>query len=53
MRSLGLMRSWRDPGNRTLQIRESEHLAAEEMKEDHQLPTSSEACNSLLDAGRR
>ena len=43
----------RDGGDRALEVRESEHLAAEEMKEDHQLPASPEARDGLIDADRR
>jgi hypothetical protein len=43
----------RDLGNRALEVRESEHLAAEEVKEDHQFPASSDASDSLINASRR
>jgi len=44
----------RDVGNRAFEVRESEHLAAEEKKEDHQFPASPEARDGLIDSdGRR
>jgi len=43
----------RDVGNRAFEVRESEDVAAEEMKEDHQFPASSEARDGLLDGDRR
>ena len=42
----------RDRRNRTLQIRESQNLAAEEMKQDQQLPTAFEKTERLLDTLR-
>ncbi len=43
----------RDTGNRTFQIGEALGSSAEEMKEDHQLPTPFEHLEGLLDPARR
>jgi hypothetical protein len=43
----------RDRGSRSLQVREAEHLAADEMKENRQLPAPLENLKSLLDTLRR
>lgn len=39
----------RDRGNRALQVRESQNLAAKEMKQDQQLPAAFEKTEGLLD----
>jgi hypothetical protein len=41
-----------DGGDRALQIREAPHLAAEEMKQDHQFPAPLENPEHVLDAAR-
>ena len=44
----------RDRGNRPLKLREAEHLAAEEMKQDQQLPATLQDPEGVLDTlGRR
>lgn len=44
----------RDRGDRSLQLRKSEHLSAEQMEEDHQLPPAFENLEGLFDtAGGR
>jgi len=43
----------RDRGNRTLQLREAEDLAAEEVKQDQQLPATLQEPEGILDTLRR
>jgi len=43
----------RDAGDRALELGEALHLAAEEPKEDHQLPASLEELQSLLNVVSR
>ena len=42
-----------DLRNRALQIREAQHLAAEEVKQDQQFPAAVDELQRLLDAFRR
>jgi len=39
----------RNRGNRPLEVREAEHLAAEEMKQDYELPASLQNLEGILD----
>jgi len=41
----------RDARDRPFQLREAQHLAAEQVKEDHQLPAALQELQGLLDMG--
>jgi hypothetical protein len=42
----------RDTGDGSLEIREPKHLAAEEMEQDHEVPSALEDADGPVDAGR-